>query len=160
MALCECGCGGAIEPKRHHRWRGTPEYIRGHHPNSKVSRPTKGWIIRNGYRALLVGKGRYAYEHRLVMERLLGRSLTWHEVVHHRDYNRLNNDPANLELTTRHEHGAHHHEHGHDGRTHVHKHFDCECGKSTGLSQTWREQNREQRAKDISRGPDGKFRAI
>lgn len=37
-------------------------------------------------------------EHRLVMARLLGRPLAPDESVHHRDGDRLRNDPANLEL--------------------------------------------------------------
>ena len=40
----------------------------------------------------------YVYEHRLVMEKKLGRYLTKEEVVHHIDGNRLNNDINNLEL--------------------------------------------------------------
>lgn len=40
----------------------------------------------------------YVFEHRLVMERMLGRYLTPEENVHHRDGRRDNNDPANLEL--------------------------------------------------------------
>ena len=153
---CKCGCGLPIVPQRHHRWRGTPEYRRAHNPNSR-RKPTKGWIIRNGYRAIWVAEGTYQYEHRLVMERLLGRPLTWHEVVHHRDHNKLNNDPANLELTDRRTHGDHHHEPGHDGRAHVHKHFDCECGKSTGLSDEWRQQNRRQRERDLTRDVSGRI---
>lgn len=38
----------------------------------------------------------YVFEHRLVCERLLGRYLTEDEIVHHRDSNRMNNDPSNL----------------------------------------------------------------
>lgn len=37
-------------------------------------------------------------EHRLVMEKILGRYLTETEVVHHKDDNPANNDPENLEL--------------------------------------------------------------
>ena len=37
-------------------------------------------------------------EHRLVMEKILGRYLTVDEIVHHKDKNKKNNDPSNLEL--------------------------------------------------------------
>jgi hypothetical protein len=37
-------------------------------------------------------------QHRLVMECLIGRLLEPHEIVHHRNRNRRNNRPANLEL--------------------------------------------------------------
>lgn len=40
----------------------------------------------------------YVREHRLVMERELGRLLRPGEVVHHKDDDRSNNDPANLEV--------------------------------------------------------------
>jgi HNH endonuclease len=37
-------------------------------------------------------------EHRLVMSRVVGRSLNRDEWVHHKDGNRQNNEPSNLEL--------------------------------------------------------------
>ena len=40
----------------------------------------------------------YVMEHRLVMEKKLGRYLKPKEAVHHLDGNPLNNDPANLAL--------------------------------------------------------------
>ena len=68
---------------------------------------SKGWIT-NGYRYVpvpaderhLTGDARYAAEHRLVMARLLGRSLRREENVHHRNGDRLDNRPQNLELWT------------------------------------------------------------
>lgn len=38
------------------------------------------------------------YEHRLIMEKQIGRYLEKHEHVHHKDEDRANNDPSNLEL--------------------------------------------------------------
>jgi hypothetical protein len=46
-------------------------------------------------------KGRYVLQHRLVMEQHLGRFLEPEEVVHHKDGNRQNNAPDNLELWQR-----------------------------------------------------------
>jgi len=46
-------------------------------------------------------KSKYVAEHRLVMEHMLSRYLTEDESVHHRDGNRGNNAPANLELWCR-----------------------------------------------------------
>lgn len=40
----------------------------------------------------------YVYEHIIVMEEQLGRNLHPREVVHHKDKNKLNNEPFNLEL--------------------------------------------------------------
>jgi len=50
----------------------------------------------------------YVYEHVLVMEEKLGRFLNHDEIVHHKDENRLNNSPNNLELMTFKTHGKHH----------------------------------------------------
>lgn len=40
----------------------------------------------------------YAYEHRLVAERIIGRDLKSFEIVHHKDGNKQNNEPSNLEI--------------------------------------------------------------
>ena len=52
--------------------------------------------------------GKDILEHRLVMEQKLGRKLTKHEIVHHKDKNKKNNKEDNLELTNRKEHPKHH----------------------------------------------------
>ena len=60
-------------------------------------------IGSNGYVKVLVGTGHhladskgYAYEHRLLAEKKLGRRLLHNEVVHHADANRENNSVDNL----------------------------------------------------------------
>lgn len=56
-----------------------------------------GFIDKSGYRITTIG-GVSKPEHRRVMERIIGRPLLVSETVHHRDGNRLNNEPSNLEL--------------------------------------------------------------
>ncbi len=66
--------------------------------------PKERRIKKDGYVLLwmpghhLASKQGYVREHRLVMERKLGRRLLPDEVVHHIDDDRANNDPDNLEL--------------------------------------------------------------
>lgn len=72
-------------------------------------------VASNGYVLVRVGIGHhladvrgYAYEHRVVAEGKLGRRLQPDEQVHHRDHNKQNNDPSNLEVVTAEEHRFEH----------------------------------------------------
>lgn len=47
-------------------------------------------------------------QHRYVMEQTLGRKLETWETVHHKDHNKKNNDPTNLELISNAEHSSLH----------------------------------------------------
>lgn len=46
--------------------------------------------------------------HRIIMEEHIGRRLKSSEIVHHKDFNKLNNDISNLQIVTRAEHNRIH----------------------------------------------------
>ena len=48
------------------------------------------------------------HQHRIVAETILGRPLANKEIVHHKDGNKKNNDPNNLEIITQGEHMRRH----------------------------------------------------
>lgn len=95
-------------------------------------------IASNGYVLIRVGVGHhladvrgYAYEHRLVAEEKLGRRLLLNEIVHHKDENKQNNHPDNLEVVVGNaEHFLRHRKPGSNRRrpTEVNPLVLCECG--------------------------------
>lgn len=65
-----------------------------------IARSKGGSISSQGYRVVSVN-GKPVLEHRQIMEKILGRRLLTTESVHHRNGDRLDNDPPNLELWVR-----------------------------------------------------------
>lgn len=122
MKLCECGCGGpapiAKKPnKKLGHINGQPvRFIRGHQARTQAFRDkmrSLGTGIKHdtrGYIGVLTPShphadpSGYVYEHRLVMEKHLGRILSTDEVVHHIDENKSNNSIENLMVVTEEEH--------------------------------------------------------
>jgi hypothetical protein len=63
----------------------------------------EGCKRKDGYVLISVNGQRY-FEHRYVMEKHLGRKLSFDETIHHKDGNKENNKLKNLEIISRSDH--------------------------------------------------------
>jgi hypothetical protein len=86
-----------LSGESHYAWKGGKIYDP--HGYILVRRPNHPYAKINGY----------IFEHRLVMEKHLGRYLTQEEVVHHNNHVRDDNRIENLQLINRSEHTSRYH---------------------------------------------------
>ena len=132
MSLCECGCGSIARNR----------FIRGHNSKGDNHVRWKGGrrLATNGYVLIHVGRSHhlcmrngYAYEHRVVAERMLGRKLNKGERPHHKNEDKTDNRPENLEIVASEgEHRLWHRKnHGmrRPGEDNVNIQCSCGCGK-------------------------------
>ncbi len=72
-----------------------------------MGRPNLGGHIRklgNTFYLLIRVNGKQRLAHRVIMEKIIGRTLRCDELIHHKDHNGLNNIASNLEIVTQSKH--------------------------------------------------------
>lgn len=118
-----------------------------------------GRVLVNGYVNVRIGSD-YFLEHRLVMEKFLGRKLRSSEHVHHKNQNRSDNRVRNLEILSASEHQKIH------ARRSPRIEVVCNCGRVFYTTQYWIERNKRScsqhcagvlRSRASARKSDGTF---
>jgi 5-methylcytosine-specific restriction endonuclease McrA len=131
----------------------------GIHHHRHRRNPTGRYVTKHpGYAWVKLPSGRWRQEHRVVVERHLGRRLQTEEHVHHKDENKVNNTLPNLQVVWSGDHGR-----LHKGRSRLNgrwsfKHRCCvECGRTRykhtgrGICQRCRFRKLEQRRRQAEK---------
>jgi len=108
ILTCEqCGVQYLVKPSRKAKSRFCSVRCRANHDRGRQKVSGDVFVGHNGYR-LRKTNGLREREHRLTVEEVLGRPLLPSEIVHHRNGNRSDNRPENLEVMSSRDHGLLH----------------------------------------------------
>ena len=163
VALCECGCGvqtpiATRTRNKRGQKKGEPlRFINGHNSRLLTSeeQSRRSSFKDPGLLRFTGSPNNYVkfygrHLHRVVAEKLIGRRLLTHEIVHHRDGNKWNNSPENLEVMTQSEHVRIHNKERWHGKQHDQEGAGAEDAESLRPPVTGYGQNNV----STERGPD------